>query len=82
METLDLFPPSYNARIRRLGCQLVTGLETLGTSRLLVLMRVRRVVWVTRRVWPSGQMMEAKGKVEMPDELEAWRIGPAADQGE
>jgi hypothetical protein len=49
---------------------------------LLALTRERRVVGVGRRVWSSGQMMEAKRKVERLDELEAWRTGHVAEEKE
>jgi hypothetical protein len=61
---------------------LVTSLETLGAQRLFVSMRERRAVRVTRRVWPSGRVMEAKVKVETPDELETWRMECGAEEGE
>jgi hypothetical protein len=60
-------------------CSLVTSLETMGARCSFVLTRERRVVRVTRRVWPSRQMMEAKGEVETLDELEAWRTGRVVD---
>jgi hypothetical protein len=38
------------------------------------------VVGAARRVWPSGQMMEAEGKVETQEELETWRPGRIAEE--
>jgi hypothetical protein len=35
-----------------------------------------------RRVWPSVQMMAAKGKVETPDEVGTWRMGRVAEEEE
>jgi hypothetical protein len=61
---------------------MAKSLETLDARSVLVLKRQRRVVGVARRVWPSGQMMVARGTMKTLDELEVWRIGRAAEEGE